>query len=186
MIRGYNVEGNHVKNLSFDIKQHDIVGFYNSNAKKEKEVADLLTGRIRPRNGRIETHELKIFEISENTYFEDEEKTVYEFLRKIYNSKINEKYIVDGMLLLAELTEFKEYVLKDLGTNERYRLAIVTALLQNADLVIIHNLFKDRWNNAIEKLIAEASLRYAIVVFTEKSQDSMFGLPIHCYDLYSC
>ena len=37
MIRRYNVEKNYVKNLSFHIKQHDKVGFYNSNAKKEKE-----------------------------------------------------------------------------------------------------------------------------------------------------
>lgn len=183
MIRAYDIEIDNVRKLSFKIDRHDIAGFYNIDKKQENEITDLLLGIQKPRNGKIELPKLKSIEISEDTINAYCNITVWQYLKIKYNNRINEKYIIEGVLILAELLQYKDCIINNLSQKEKYRLQVSGSLLQHIDLMILHNLFQDNWDNIMECLLEEASLQCGIVVFTGDKKESMHGLPIHYYDL---
>lgn len=183
MIRAYDIGIDNVRNLSFEIEHHDIVGFYNIDKRREIEMTDLLLGMQKPRNGRIELPKLKSLEISDNTINAYYNRTVWHYLKIKYNNRINERYIIEGVLILAELLQYKDCIINKLSQKEKYRLQVAGSLLQHIDLMILHNLFPDNWDNIMECLLEEKSLQCGIVVFTSDKKESMHGLPIHYYDL---
>ena len=102
MIRAYDIGIDNVRNLSFEIEHHDIVGFYNIDKRREIEMTDLLLGMQKPRNGRIELPKLKSLEISDNTINAYYNRTVWHYLKIKYNNRINERYIIQFVLILTE------------------------------------------------------------------------------------
>lgn len=60
---------------------------------------------------------------------------------------------------------------------------ILVAFLQEADIIILHEMFENVWNHTIEEILVEFSLRGAVVVFSEHGEESLMKLPMHSYDL---
>ena len=57
------------------------------------------------------------------------------------------------------------------------------AFLQEADIIILHEMFENVWNHTIEEVLIEFSLRGAVVVFSEHGEESLMKLPMHSYNL---
>ena len=70
-----------------------------------------------------------------------------------------------------------------LDISKRYCLEILVAFLQEADIIILHEMFEYVWNHTIEEILVEFSLRGAVVVFSEHGEESLMKLPMHSYDL---
>lgn len=184
MIKVYKGEIKSIPDLSFSITRNDIVGFYNTSIRKEKDICILL--KEKTEKAYINMHNLTVVGISKtdlatiyNGY------TLYRYLFEKTNAKENKDYLVEGMLQLAELSEYKEELIQNLNFKERYRLEIIAALLQEADLIILHDLFEIAWDSLMYALLKEASLQLSIVVFSRGERCTMHNFPIHYYDLKS-
>ena len=104
-------------------------------------------------------------------------------LRKMYAAIINEDYVIEGFLRLGELFDCKDEVVRGLDRSKRYCLEILVAFLQEADIIILHEMFENVWNHTIEEVLIEFSLRGAVVVFSEHGEESLMKLPMHSYNL---
>lgn len=187
MIKAYNVAVPSGRNLTFYINRNDIVGFFYCDKNKERKIADLLINRYISQNVKIIAPEMKILEIPKDILEKDcNSMTVYKYLREKYRVNINKDYVINGMLELSGLLQDKDCCVGELALRKKYRLEIIGALLQDADLIILHDLFDNGWDEIMETLLIECSIRCAVVVFSEDDKEVMHELPIHYYDLSKC
>ena len=95
----------------------------------------------------------------------------------------NRVYITQGFLGMGKLSDCKDEMVSRLDISKRYCLEILVAFLQEADIIILHEMFENVWNHTIEEILVEFSLRGAVVVFSEHGEESLMKLPMHSYDL---
>lgn len=98
-------------------------------------------------------------------------------------SIINKDYVIEGFLGMGKLSDCKDEMVSRLDISKRYCLEILVAFLQEADIIILHEMFENVWNHTIEEILVEFSLRGAVVVFSEHGEESLMKLPMHSYDL---
>ena len=158
----------------FRINSKDIVGFYNCNIKQERKITDII--KCYGKTKRIREIGLKNVKPEDNV-------TVFQYIERNVGSIINKDYVIEGFLRLGELFDCKDEVVRGLDRSKRYCLEILLAFLQEADIIILHEMFENVWNHTIEEVLIEFSLRGAVVVFSEHGEESLMKLPMHSYNL---
>lgn len=159
----------------FRINSKDIVGFYNCSIKQERKITDVIT-TFYGATKIIKEIELKNVNPEDNV-------TVSQYIYRNTGSIINKNYVVEGFLEMGKLSDCKEKKVSRLDVSKRYCLEILVAFLQEADIIILHEMFENAWNHTIEGILVEFSLRGAVVVFSEQGEESLMKLPMHSYDL---
>lgn len=109
--------------------------------------------------------------------------TVSRYIERNVGSIINKDYVIEGFLGMGKLSDCKDEMVSRLDISKRYCLEILVAFLQEADIIILHEMFENVWNHTIEEILVEFSLRGAVVVFSEHGEESLMKLPMHSYDL---
>lgn len=109
--------------------------------------------------------------------------TVSRYIERNVGSIINKDYVIEGFLGMGKLSDCKDEMVSRLDISKRYCLEILVAFLQEADIIILHEMFEYVWNHTIEEILVEFSLRGAVVVFSEHGEESLMKLPMHSYDL---
>ena len=109
--------------------------------------------------------------------------TVSRYIERNVGSIINKDYVIEGFLGRGKLSDCKDEMVSRLDISKRYCLEILVAFLQEADIIILHEMFENVWNHTIEEILVEFSLRGAVVVFSEHGEESLMKLPMHSYDL---
>ena len=119
MIEAHDIELRSLSKLSFIIGRHDIVGFCNTDSEKEQDLTELLKGNIKLKRGWIDLPKLVSVEISESIFDKiSDDITVYKYLNYACNEQANRDNLIDGMLELAELSQYKESLVKTLSVKE--------------------------------------------------------------------
>lgn len=158
----------------FRISSRDIVGFYNCSSKQERKITDII--KCYGTTKSIKEIELKNVNPEDNV-------TVSRYIERNVGSIINKDYVIEGFLGMGKLSDCKDEMVSRLDISKRYCLEILVAFLQEADIIILHEMFEYVWNHTIEEILVEFSLRGAVVVFSEHGEESLMKLPMHSYDL---
>lgn len=158
----------------FRISSRDIVGFYNCSSKQERKITDII--KCYGTTKSIKEVELKNMKPEDNV-------TVSRYIERNVGSIINKDYVIEGFLGMGKLSDCKDEMVSRLDISKRYCLEILVAFLQEADIIILHEMFENVWNHTIEEILVEFSLRGAVVVFSEHGEESLMKLPMHSYDL---
>ena len=158
----------------FRISSRDIVVFYNCSSKQERKITDII--KCYGTTKSIKEVELKKMKPEDNV-------TVSRYIERNVGSIINKDYVIEGFLGMGKLSDCKDEMVSRLDISKRYCLEILVAFLQEADIIILHEMFENVWNHTIEEILVEFSLRGAVVVFSEHGEESLMKLPMHSYDL---
>ena len=157
----------------FRISSRDIVGFYNCSSKQERKITDII--KCYGTTKSIKEVELK--------NMKPEDNVISRYIERNVGSIINKDYVIEGFLGMGKLSDCKDEMVSRLDISKRYCLEILVAFLQEADIIILHEMFENVWNHTIEEILVEFSLRGAVVVFSEHGEESLMKLPMHSYDL---
>ena len=128
------------KNISFSLKQGDMLGIIGTNGAGKSTLLKALSGIMVPSKGKINVQG-KIAALLELTSGFDKELTVKEntFLRGAmlgYTKKFMiEMY--DEIIKFAELEDFQNHTFKQLSSGMKSRLAFAIACLVNPDILIL-------------------------------------------------
>ena len=143
----YN-NGRGVKDINFEVYKGDVFGFLGPNGAGKTTVMKSITGLNMFRNGRVE-----ILGFDLKTQFEKalgkvgaiiETADLYEYMSAYNNLKIAsrfyknmEKYSIDEILDIVQLTEFKNEKVSKFSLGMKQRLALALALISKPELVIL-------------------------------------------------
>ena len=142
-----------------------------------------LNSLINSSNSTIENTTKSIKEVELKNMKPEDNVTVSRYIERNVGSIINKDYVIEGFLGMGKLSDCKDEMVSRLDISKRYCLEILVAFLQEADIIILHEMFENVWNHAIEEILVEFSLRGAVVVFSEHGEESLMKLPMHSYDL---
>lgn len=143
-------------------------------SKQERKITDII--KCYGTTKSIKEVELKNMKPEDNV-------TVSRYIERNVGSIINKDYVIEGFLGMGKLSDCKDEMVSRLDISKRYCLEILVAFLQEADIIILHEMFENVWNHTIEEILVEFSLRGAVVVFSEHGEESLMKLPMHSYDL---
>lgn len=146
----------------------------NCSSKQERKITDII--KCYGTTKSIKEVELKNMKPEDNV-------TVSRYIERNVGSIINKDYVIEGFLGMGKLSDCKDEMVSRLDISKRYCLEILVAFLQEADIIILHEMFENVWNHTIEEILVEFSLRGAVVVFSEHGEESLMKLPMHSYDL---
>jgi len=143
----YN-SGRGVHNISFEVYKGDVFGFLGPNGAGKTTVMKSITGLNTFKSGKIE-----ILGFDSKTQFEKalgkvgaiiETADLYEYMSAYYNLKIAsrfykniERYSIDEILDIVELTKFKNEKVSKFSLGMKQRLALALALISKPELVIL-------------------------------------------------
>lgn len=143
----YN-NGRGVKDINFEVYKGDVFGFLGPNGAGKTTVMKSITGLNMFKNGRVE-----ILGFDLKTQFEKalgkvgaiiETADLYEYMSAYNNLKIAsrfyknmEKYSIDEILDIVQLTEFKNEKVSKFSLGMKQRLALALALISKPELVIL-------------------------------------------------
>ena len=133
----------------FRISSRDIVGFYNCSSKQERKITDII--KCYGTTKSIKEVELKNMKPEDNV-------TVSRYIERNVGSIINKDYVIEGFLGMGKLSDCKDEMVSRLDISKRYCLEILVAFLQEADIIILHEMFENVWNHTIEEILVEFSL----------------------------
>lgn len=144
--------GNHlaVKDVSFSIKEGEIVGFLGPNGAGKSTIMNILTGYISLTGGTVSVGGYDILEDPEQAkknigYLPEQpplyqEMTVREYLNFIYdlkNVKFPRKAHIDEICRLVHIDHVENRIIKNLSKGYRQRVGIAQALVGNPDVLIL-------------------------------------------------
>ena len=143
----YN-NGRGVKDISFEVYKGEVFGFLGPNGAGKTTVMKSITGLHTFKSGKIE-----ILGFDLKTQFEKalgkvgaiiETADLYEYMSAYYNLKIAsrfyknmDKYSIDEILDIVQLTEFKNEKVSRFSLGMKQRLALALALISKPELVIL-------------------------------------------------
>lgn len=143
----YN-NGRGVVDINFEVHKGDVFGFLGPNGAGKTTVMKSITGLNMFTKGRVE-----ILGFDLKTQFEKalgkvgaiiETADLYEYMSAYYNLKIasrfyknKEKYSIDEILDIVQLTEFKNEKVSKFSLGMKQRLALALALISKPELVIL-------------------------------------------------
>lgn len=174
----YN-NGRGVRDISFEVYKGDVFGFLGPNGAGKTTVMKAITGLNAFKSGRVE-----ILGFDVKTQFESalgkvgaiiETADLYEYMSAYNNLKIAsrfykniEKYSIDEILDIVQLTEFKNEKVSKFSLGMKQRLALALALISKPELVILDeptNGLDIEGTVAMRNLIIELSTTKGITFF---------------------
>lgn len=139
-----------VKDVSFDIKKGEVIGFLGPNGAGKSTIMNIITGYLSMTQGKVTIDDYDI-----NEYPEDAKKRigylpeipplytdmkVREYLNFIYDLKkvkFPKKPHIDEVLRLVKITHVQDRLIKNLSKGYRQRVGLAQALVGNPDVLIL-------------------------------------------------
>ena len=165
--------------ISFEVYKGDVFGFLGPNGAGKTTVMKSITGLNTFKSGKVE-----ILGFNSKTQFEKalgkvaaiiETADLYEYMSAYYNLKIAsrfyknmERYSIDEILDIVQLTEFKKEKVSKFSLGMKQRLALALALISKPELVILDeptNGLDIEGTIAMRKLIIELATKKGITFF---------------------
>lgn len=144
--------GNHVavKNVSFSIKEGEIVGFLGPNGAGKSTIMNILTGYLSLTEGTVSVGGYNVLEQPEQAkrrigYLPEQpplypDMTVWEYLCFIYDLKtvkFPKKAHLEEICRLIHIDHVKNRLIKNLSKGYKQRVGIAQALVGNPDVLIL-------------------------------------------------
>lgn len=139
-----------VDDISFSIKQGEIVGFLGPNGAGKTTTMNILTGYLAPTSGTVLINDIDIMdnptEAKRHIGFLPEipplytEMTVYEFLEFVFELKgcdMNKDKHLKEVLATVKLTDVKNRLIRNLSKGYKQRVGIASAIIGNPKIIIL-------------------------------------------------
>ncbi len=172
-----------VDNISFDVKDGEIVGFLGPNGAGKSTTMNMITGFIEPNEGNIMINGYDIAKKPKKAkkqigYMPEniplyQELTVKEFVNYMAELKLvgrkNRKEEIEKILEKTGLTEVQKKLIKNLSRGYKQRVSMAGALVGNPDVLILDEPtvgLDPKQITEIRKLIKELGKEHTIILST--------------------
>ena len=172
-----------VDNISFDVKDGEIVGFLGPNGAGKSTTMNMITGFIEPNEGNIMINGYDIAKKPKKAkkqigYMPEniplyQELTVREFVNYMAELKLvgrkNRKEEIEKILEKTGLTEVQKKLIKNLSRGYKQRVSMAGALVGNPDVLILDEPtvgLDPKQITEIRKLIKELGKEHTIILST--------------------
>ena len=139
-----------VDDVSFTIKQGEIVGFLGPNGAGKTTTMNMLTGYLAPTSGKVLIDNIDIMdkpiEAKKNIGFLPEtpplyvDMTVYEYLSFVYELKgcdMNKEKHLNEVLSTVKIQDVKDRLIRNLSKGYKQRVGIASAIVGNPKIIIL-------------------------------------------------
>lgn len=139
-----------VDDVSFSIKQGEIVGFLGPNGAGKTTTMNILTGYLSPTMGKVLIDGIDIMEkpieAKRNIGFLPEtpplytDMTVYEFLCFVYELKccdLNKEKHLNEVISTVKINDVKDRLIRNLSKGYKQRVGIASAIIGNPKIIIL-------------------------------------------------
>lgn len=139
-----------VDDVSFSIKQGEIVGFLGPNGAGKTTTMNILTGYLSPTMGKVLIDGIDIMEkpieAKRNIGFLPEtpplytDMTVYEFLCFVYELKccdLNKEKHLNEVISTVKIDDVKDRLIRNLSKGYKQRVGIASAIIGNPKIIIL-------------------------------------------------
>lgn len=139
-----------LKNISFNVKKGEILGFLGLNGAGKSTTMNIITGCISPTEGKVNVcgydvlekpllAKAKIGYLPENPplYFD---MTVYEYLEFVYElkrCKLNRKEHIEDVMERVKITHMANRLIKNLSKGYKQRVGIAQAMIAEPEILIL-------------------------------------------------
>ena len=138
-----------VYNISFTIKEGEIVGLLGPNGAGKSTTMNMITGYLSPTNGQVLVDGVDVFEepqaVKKKIGFLPEQPplymdmTVWEYLSFVYDLKcctFNKKAHLSEICELVKIGDVKNRLIKNLSKGYKQRVGIAGAIIGNPEIII--------------------------------------------------
>ena len=172
-----------VDNISFDVKDGEIVGFLGPNGAGKSTTMNMITGFIEPNEGEIIVNGFNISKKPKKAkkqigYMPEnvplyQELTVKEFIKYMAELKLVErksrKQEIEKVMQKTGLTEVQNKLIKNLSRGYKQRVSMAGALVGNPDVLILDEPtvgLDPKQITEIRKLIKDLGKEHTIILST--------------------
>lgn len=136
--------------ISFTVKDGDIVGFLGPNGAGKSTTMNIITGYLSPTSGKVLVNGMDVFEepskVKKLIGFLPEQPplyvdmTVWEYLSFVFDLKgcdFNKKAHLDEVCELVKVQDVKKRLIKNLSKGYKQRVGIASAIIGNPQIIIL-------------------------------------------------